>query len=220
METKVKKFIISRYKEDFNWVKDYTDNYIIYNKGEPVFESNVFNTENIGGNQRDIFHFISSNYDNLPDMMVFLQAFPFDHCKKEVFDKIISNDGFTPFEYYEDSAFGGWSKRDYDGGYMETNNSWYIRTINAYYNQGCRYSSFEQFMNKYFENYVRIDWIRFTPGSQYMIEKHQALQYPKLFWEALMNELDTRTPTEGHIIERALWLIFKGIYKPRKEFYE
>lgn len=216
-----KQFIISRYMEDYKWISKYTKNFIIYNKGLPILDDKkIRNVQNIGSNQRDIFYFAFNNYNSLPDIMIFIQAFPFDHCKEEVFKKLIQNNFFTPIEYYENSAFGAWSQRDYDGGYMEINNSWYIDTINNYYKQTCRYHSFDQFMNKYFENYKRLEWIRFTPGSQYIVEKKQILQYPKLFWEKLMNELDSKTPTEGHIIERALYYIFTGAYKLKEEVYE
>ena len=63
------KIIISRFKENFDWVKKYTDNYLIYNKGEPIDDSHIINAENIGGNQRDIFRFICDYYDDLPNLM-------------------------------------------------------------------------------------------------------------------------------------------------------
>jgi hypothetical protein len=217
---KNKLWIISRYKEDLDWLTDYTMNYVVYNKGDSIDHSNYYNTENIGGNQRDICHYIYSNYDNLPELMVFVQGYPFDHCSKEVFDKLINNKFFTPLEYYGKTPANAWEQRDEFDGFKELNNSWYIEAHNSSKNQTCRYSSFDEFMNKYFENYVHIDYIRFSPGSQYIVEKQQALQYPNKFWESLMNEMNSKSPTEGHIIERALYHIFIGSYKLRKEFYE
>ena len=215
----MKKFIVSRYNEDFSWVKEYTNNYIVYNKGTEILEENIFNTENIGGNQRDIVHYIYTNYDNLPDTMVFLQGYPFDHCKKEVFDILIKNNTFTPLEYYGMIPSHG-ENRDTNGGFLEINSSWYIQAVNTHNNQTCRYSSFDEFMRKYFENYIPLTWVRFPPGSQFIIPKENAVQYPKKFWKAIMEELGSKSPTEGHIIERALWHIFNGTYKLRKEFYE
>ena len=52
------KIIVSRFNEDFSWVKEYTDDYLVYNKGEPMVDLHIINTENIGNNQRDIFKFI------------------------------------------------------------------------------------------------------------------------------------------------------------------
>lgn len=212
---KNKLFIVSRFNEPFEWIRDYTDNYIIYNKGDyiPNFDDRILNTENIGGNQRDIFHFAYTNYENLPNMMVFVQGNPFDHCKKEVFDILIKNRHFTPLEYYGPTPANNYEQRDSEGGFMEINNSWYINAHNNSNSLTCRYNSFDDFMQLYFENYTHVDWIRFSPGSQYMVKKQQILQYPKTFWYSLMNELKEKNSTEAHIIERALYYIFVGKYK-------
>jgi len=210
------KVIITRFNEDYSWIKEYTDNYIIYNKGIPIQEERVINTENIGGNQRDILEYIFENYENLPRLMGFIQAYPFDHCKKEIFDKLIYAENFTPLEYYGKIPANNYENRDENGGFMERNNSWYISAHNKSNNQTCKYTSFDEFMTKYFPNYVSLEWIRFTPGSQYIIEKEQALNYPKEFWQLLMNELNGYNMTEAHIIERALYYILKGKYAWKK----
>jgi hypothetical protein len=202
--------IISRYQEDYNWVKEYPYNYIVYNKGEPIYnDSHIFNTENIGGNQRDIFHYIYYNYDNLPDLTVFIQAIPWDHCKKEIFDKLIGNEYFTPLEYYGMIPANDWEQRDEFGKFLEINNSWYIGHCKRSFDQTCLYSSFDEFMNKYFKNYNHIDWIRFPPGSQLIIEKRQALYYPRWFWKNVMMEMTEPRGITNFIVERALWMIFQ-----------
>lgn len=204
-----KLFILSRYKEDFSWIKNYTDNYIIYNKGESIDDPHVINTENIGGNQRDIFRFIYDNYESLPELIIFIQAYPFDHCKKEVFDKLILHNHFTSLEYYGFTPANDFERRTADGGFLEINNSWYILNNNVIQDISCIYESFDVFMDKYFKNYKHLDFIRFAPGSQYLIEKKQILFYPKNFWKCLLDELPRNFMTEGHIIERALWTIFQ-----------
>jgi hypothetical protein len=215
-----KLFLLSRYKEDFNWIKEYTDDYIIYNKGTLINnDSHVFNTENVGCNQRDIFDYVSTNYNNLPDIMIFIQCYPWDHCKKEVFDKLINNTEFTSLEYYGSVPANDWEGRTSDAQFLEINNSWYISQENNKRNQTCKYSSFDEFMNCYFENYEHLEWVRFAPGSQYLVPKENFLKYPKKFWGCLMNELNTKNPTEGYIIERALWYILSNTYSLRKEFY-
>ena len=203
--------IISRYNEDISWLKDYNFDYIIYNKGmELIGDSNVINIDNIGNNQRDIFKFIYDNYENLPNVMTFIQANPFDHCKKEKFDKLINNNEFTALESYEDIQQGeNYSQMlDEYGGYMELNTSWYISSHNHSYNQSCVYISFVHFMNSIFKNYEYQRWNRFTPGSQYIITKDIAKFYSKKFWKFLMDILNKNNMTEGHIIERSLWIIF------------
>ena len=203
------KIIISRFNEDFSWVKEYTDDYLVYNKGEPIDDPHIINTENIGGNQRDIFKFIHDFYDDLPDLMAFMQAYPFDHCKKEVFDKLIYNTCFTPLEFHGGDPANNFERRANDGGYMEYNNVGYIKGNNLTHGVTCKYSSLDQFKNKFFSNYGRPNWGRFSPGSQYMIEKRQALHYSKTFWKNLMDELPRNFMSEAHIIERALWMMLQ-----------
>ena len=207
---KMKAFlIVSRYSEDVSWIRDYTDDYIVYNRGKDDIDSfKTKRVENIGGNQRDIFEFIYENYENLPDLMAFVQGDPFDHCKKEKFDKLIGNDKFTALESYEDITPNGAMRIDEHGGFEEINNSWYVPAHNDSRGQTCKYANLNQFMMLYFDNsWKHRNWIRFTPGSQYIIEKKQALRYPKSFWMHMMNELPRFDMTEAHIIERSLIMI-------------
>lgn len=211
----MKKIIISRYNEDVNWVKDYPFEHIIYNKGSKLDDTfNVLDIENIGNNQRDIFSFIYENYDNLPDVMVFTQGNPFDHCNKTKFDMLINSNEFTPLESFENIIQSHAQILDTDGGYMEINNSWYIDAHNRTFNQTCAWASFDEFMNKHFINYNRCEFNRFTPGSQYIIPKNSALFYSRNFWKYLMDILYKNNMTEGHIIERSLLKIFKNYLIP------
>jgi len=220
-------FVLSRYSEDVSWITEYTDDYIIYNKGTPIGGCvKELILPNIGNNQRDIFEFIYLNYENLPDFIVFIQAYPFDHCKKEKFDKIIYNETFTPLESYEDIKESSGHKKSDDGQYMERNDSWYINCRNndplreVRKRDICKYSTFDEFMHSIFIDYQNLEWIRFSPGSQYLIEKKNALYYPRSFWKHLMNILCKNDMTEGHILERAMWLIFINKYKIRESIIE
>ena len=206
-------FIISRFREDPSWIREYTDDYIIYNKGELLDEAlNVKIMPNTGGNQYDIAHFIHENYDNLPQLMAFVQGEPWDHCNREKFDKIIYNESFTALESYEhvDTSPGSAMRLDENGGYMEINNSWFIPAHNSTHNQTCTYSSLDHFMNTIFVGYSRPQYVRFAPGSQYIIEKKQALRYSKRFWRHLMSVLPKNNMTEAHIVERSLIMILNG----------
>lgn len=212
--------VVSKYKEDISWIYEYIDtNYLIYNKGDLIFGNpHVLNVENIGGNQIDIFRFSFDYYDKLPRLIAFVQGHPFDHCKKEVFNKLIYNEFYTPIEYYGSQPNNSFEARASDGGFVEINNSWYIPAHCETYGLSCKYFSFDEFMNKYFENYVREEYLRFTPGSQFIIEKEQILRYPKQFWKSLMEEISSFNSTEAHIIERSLNMILNNKLIVRKEF--
>ena len=213
--------VVSRYNEDYSWIYDYVDgdNYLIYNKGEKINnDPHVLNVPNIGGNQRDIFEFCYSHYKKLPNTVAFTQAYPWDHCPLDFFKKLIYNEFFTPLEFYGFTPANGLEGRTENGNFLEGNVPWYIASHNKTYGLTCRYSSLDEFMNKYFENYFHVDYIPFAPGSQLIIEKSQILQYPRKFWKQMRNELDGFNMTEAHVIERSLTLIFTGGLKLRDEF--
>jgi hypothetical protein len=214
-------FVITKFNESIEWVKEYTNNYLIYNKSKSIEnDSHVINVPNIGGNIKDIFEFAYTYYDNLPKFIIFCQAIPWDHCKKEIFDNLINNTEFTPLEYCGNIPSNNWEKRTFDGKFLEINNSWYISQINNLYNQKSKYYSFDEFMNHYFENYSHVNYVRFAPGSQYVVSKKNILHYPKSFWKTVSEELTTTFSAEAHIIERSMWYILNNTYTLRKEFYE
>lgn len=74
------KLVIARYNEDTSWVKDLKVDYLINNKGpEDLGEKSV----RIPAKRREAYsylHFITANYDKLPDFVAFCHGRPFDHC--------------------------------------------------------------------------------------------------------------------------------------------
>jgi hypothetical protein len=206
--------VVTRFKEDYSWVKEYSDNYIIYNKSLPkIDDPYIINTEDI---QNDLWKFVYDNYYNLPEFTAFLQGFPWDHCRKELFDELIMNKRFTPFEQYRPETDNDWERKMPDGGFMEINNNWYIRHCNNVNNMTCKYNTFDQYMNEKFTNYKHQDWLRFAPGGQYLVERKQILFYPRAFYEDIMLELSKyNNMTEQYVIERSLWLMWQNIYESR-----
>lgn len=213
------KLIISRYNEDVSWVKEYDIDYVIYNKGEDLDSSfNWIRRENIGENQKDIFSFIEDNYENLPNSFGFCQGFPFDHCKKETFDRLIINNTLTKLEDYHHLI--PCNNVDELGFFYEHNDNWYIGAHNHTMNQTCQFNTFDEFMNSIFKNYSHLEKLSFSPGSQFIVEKERVLYYPKKFWSHLNNIFTRRSMTEGHIIERSMFLIMGNIYEVKDEFNE
>lgn len=65
--------IIAKYKEDISWVNDLKFPYIVYDKSKDI--------PNVGRESETYLRYIIENYNNLPDIIVFLQGNPFDHLK-------------------------------------------------------------------------------------------------------------------------------------------
>ena len=190
----------------------------------------VIKSGNFGGNQLDIVRFIYENYDNLPETIAFLQANPFDHCRREYLHTRMKLNRFSSLETYSDlkDVWGRRRSLEIDQGFVERNTSWYIEDNNEFLlnqniNLSCSFRSFDAFMVALFEDYKPLKWLRFCPGSQYIVEKSRCKQYSKNFWKNLYEQIPTWEcrstvwPTENFLLERALWYIFMGIYSEREQ---
>ena len=212
-------FVVSAWKNDINWIEDYTDNYLIYDKSHTLKKiGKTIRVPNVGYNIYDECHFIINNYENLPEITAFLEGNPFDHCKKETFDKLIYRKEFTAIEDYSHIPESGWHKKSDDGGYMERNNSWYIRSHKKTHGPevGRYLQSYNQFLDIMFEKPEHPRWIRFSPGGQYIVPRENILYYTINFYKKLISFVDYhRIPAEGHVIERVLYYIFTNKWKEK-----
>lgn len=218
-------FVVSEWNNDVSWIKEYTDDYLIYDKSNTLLpDEHILKVPNVGYNIHDILDFITRNYDNLPELTAFLEGNPFDHCKKEVFDKLIYNEEFTPIEYYGNIPANGWEQRDENGGFMEINNSWYVpahiiehgKEVHKFFSS---HNSYNDFLGSVFDKPDFPDWIRFAPGGQYIVPKENILFYSKKFYENLKGYVNYhRIPCEGFILERALYYIFTNKFKEREVY--
>jgi hypothetical protein len=214
-------FVVSEWNNDVSWVEDYTKDYIIFDKSHSLPNSDgIRKIPNIGYNVYDILLYITENYENLPDVVAFLEGNPFDHISKEKFDFLIYNECFTPLESYESVPESSSHIKGVDGGYMEINDNWYINShIKEYGILTNRYiQSYNQLMDELFIQPHHPQWIRFSPGAQYIVPKQNILFYSKHFYEKLMAYVDyCRLPTEAMVIERALYTIFTNRFQERPD---
>jgi len=206
--------VVSRYKENVDWIHNYTDNYIVYNKGDDLlYDFKQIKRPNFGGNQYDIFHFIYKNYDCLPDLIAFCQGNPFDHCAKSDFDRWIYNPYYT-------RLFSTHANFDFSSGiYTEANDNPFLNPEWNVNLPPCKVSSFDVFAKSIFENYIPQNSLTFPPGSQFILEKERCLYYSKNFWKKLMefinNDVGVNGGREAHLVERVMQLIFETRFKEK-----
>ena len=73
-----RQIVICRYNEDISWTEG-IENVVIYNKGDYIdTKHKVINLPNLGMFHASQFYHIIKNYDNLADITLFLQGWPFD----------------------------------------------------------------------------------------------------------------------------------------------
>jgi len=190
--------VVSRYSEDIEWTKHFSD-VLIYNKGEPLSEEyNENKLNNVGREAHTYYHHIYNNYDNLADYTVFLQGDPFDHCIDliDIINSYKKNPhNIVDFKFLSDSIF-------------ETDLS--IERMYDHNNKSCHLPV--QKVYNYLYNVYQIYNISFHygVGAQFVVSKERIREHPREFYLKLIKILDyTNSPIEGYVLERLHGYIFK-----------
>jgi len=200
-----------------SWVHKYSDNYLIYDRADRWEETDKVNKQiNVGQNIYDLFDFIHTHYDNLPDVTIFgrgAMMFPKGRqppmsngtISEEKFLRLANNTTFTELhDFGADVHNGQSSKLGPDDSFLEINNSWYFHHVKGKY-----FTNLHTFLRDVYVSPVIEQYIRFAPGGSYIIPKENMLKYSKNFY-AKMKEIvgwDILTG-EAHMLERCLYTIF------------
>jgi hypothetical protein len=189
------KYVISRYNQDIDWLKDYSDDVVIYDRSEQPVEGAI-KSPNIGSDLYDKFTFIIDNYDNLPDIAVYTKANLFKYITPEEFDLVKDTTKFTPLltqnhKTYMPVCFYK------NGMYYEINNRWYLAAHPA------RTDILGQLGLR------DLDYLAFAPGSNYIVPKENILKHSKKFYEKLRSTLEWSVyPGEAQMLERSLYYLW------------
>jgi len=209
--------VVSNYNNDISWIRNYTENYFIYDKSDAGNYAKGFDKEktakskNVGYNIGDYCSFIVDNYDSLPECTIFTKGNVFPrHVSQEYFDKIVNNQYFTPIEDYRMHKVN-WPTSFFssNGGFCEINNSWYLKHHPTKY-----FHDYNDFLKFCFKNPVIPRYIRFAPGANYIVPKQNILKLPKIFYQNLKNFVShDQLAGEAHIIERALHTLWTSNFE-------
>lgn len=208
MKIKNNFLMVSNYNADISWILDYTDNYIIYDRSDtdewkkPFDQRKVIKVQNIGWDIYDKFTYIIDNYDNLPETMILTKGNIFKYITKEEFDEICNNETFTPILTKHHKTYMPVCFYDENRMFNEINNSWYLRSFPARY-----FTSYNQFIKGLGLSAPK--YIKFAPGSNYIVGKKDIHKHPKSFYEKLRQCIDySAHPGEAQIIERFLYTLW------------
>lgn len=193
--------VLSVYNNDVSWIKDYTNNYVLLNAGEPI--EGVRQVPHVGYNIHAYLTWIVENYDNLPETVMFIKGTIFDKCiSREDFDKVCNNKTYTPL-LKKDHHVDGAINKYVDGMYHEANNSWWFAHFPHKH-----VHSYDEFCEKM--AIPKDHFIGFAPGACYIVPKENILKRSKEFYQTLasMMEYDPH-PSEAHCVERAFHTIWK-----------
>ncbi len=208
--------MISNYNNNISWIPEYTDNYIIYDQSAAAIyppkldRTKVIQSAHLGHNIRDYCSFIIDHYENLPEVTIFATGNVFPrHVSRDAFDSIVNEQQFTPIKdtpRYRVSLPDSFI--DDNDMYNEANKNWYINE-----NHPTKYfHTYNDFLKFCFREPNLPVFITFVPGANYVVPKEHIKMYPRVFYENLrtfVSHCSTAIPGESHIIERALYSIWR-----------
>jgi len=198
------KWVVSRFNHDISYLPQYTDDVVLYDRSEVPAPNSII-VPNIGSDWYDKFHFIIKNYDNLPDVAVYTKANIWKYVSPEEFELIKDNKTFTPIltkhhKTYSDDR-GVVCFYDEDGMYNERNDRWYL------VDRPPKNDAFQLMLTL---GIADQEYVKFAPGSSYIVPKETILKYPRKTYEYLRSMLDYATyPSEAWIIERGIYNFWK-----------
>ena len=172
--------IVARYKEDISWLNNLNANIIIYNKFYD--EGNVL--PNIGREAHTYLYHIINNYDNLPNIIGFIQGDATENniSHKEIVTTTINNlNKETIYPIY----FGRPHICEIDG---------------SPHHPSLPISKFLSLFNN------NINVINFYSGAQFIVTKSIITNRPKGFYQHLLSMISEEPQSiEAYVLER-IWL--------------
>ena len=197
-------FVVSRYNQDTGWVAKYAPSMTLYDRSDDPIPGSII-VPNLGSDLADKFHFIISNYNNLPPVAVYTKANLFKYISQPEFDKVKNNSWFTPLLTMEHRVYKDDKGKDVcyykDGIYWEINNMWYLNTHPIKHDP----KEIQALMG-----IDKMEYVPFAPGSNYILTAEDIRRHPIEFYIKLYNYLTWAVyPGEAQCIERGLYTIWR-----------
>lgn len=235
-----KVLVVSNYNWNLEWIKNFVipygfsqNNIIIFNKSNDNLDwshiGKVIESPNVGANPQDILQFIVDNYNNLPDMSIFIKGNVLFSDKGENYYTTI--DRFIKL-LHSDTFFSAWvdmqllnndyrhlehTKREIleDGRLVQP-----ISHCNFGSNPNVRsryFSNHHDLLDWCFINPPKTDTIEFIPSSNISLPKKNILKYSKNLYKKLLSIVSwepERSPNnhnlcaEAYLLERIFYLMW------------
>jgi hypothetical protein len=201
------KIIVARYNENIEWLASEMENCIIYNKGQQLNIKNEIMLNNLGRESETYLNYIISNYDNLPDVVVFTQARISDHRGRDDVNHLLDlkNDAFqhgkcnAGAHHQTESNTYCWDKE-----WNLINGKYYLEKNYKNNNPITFLEWFKTNINEHYPNPICL-----YPNGIFAVKKELIINKPKEFYERLILEVNHHiNSTEGHFFERSWYYIF------------
>jgi len=216
------KYIIARYNENIKWTNFAKEKCIIYNKGDKLGIVNEILVPNVGRESETYLRFIIENYDNLPDICVFLQGKISDHIRyirgMKPDPRLNLSLNYVTF-LEKEAMFNGSSLPRITVNANTRNNIW-SKEWNKKKWRGFDWYLYNNYKNQkhivfhdWFINNIRKDYpkkrFKVYRNAIFSVTKEKILRHPKKYYENLIKEVNWHVePIEGHFFERSWYYIF------------
>ena len=200
------KIIVSRYNENIDWLNSECENCIVYNKGDALHIENEIMLKNVGRESETYLRYIITNYDNLPDVVVFTQARISDHKGKDDIHYLIDikNEALS---YTKSQNF---MIHNDVGKCMHFDKTWNVRQDGYYLKDNYKnpIPFFEWFKTNIDVHYPNPIYL--YCNAIFAVKKETILHNPIEYYKRLIAEVNHHNdPAEGHFLERSWYYIFK-----------
>jgi hypothetical protein len=207
-------FVVARYNENIDWLEPEKDHCIIYNKGEKLQVENEIMLNNVGRESETYLHYIITNYDNLPDIVIFTQAMIEDHREIDPLDYLY--DLREEAMLYGKSNYFMYHYNDYSENFPNWDSCWtsewniledgsFFLPDNYYQNTPVRF--IDWFKKNVNEDYP--DPIHIYCNGLFAVRKEKILRRSLHYYQQLILQVNHHiNPVEGHFFERSWFYIF------------
>ena len=211
-------FVISNFNTDPYEIANYSENFIIYDQSntqirvelESRRDERIIFADHVGHNLKDYLDYIIENYDDLPPLVAFVKGNIIGrHINKEQWLKIYRNKYYTFL--YSDYALRDIKNvqlSTFLGDFCEINTSWY-----AWHSSHRYFINFNDFLNFIYIKPIIPQYVQFSPGGCYIVEKERIIKNPKSLYIGLRKIISYQFfPSEAWLLERFLHTLFTSNY--------
>jgi hypothetical protein len=218
------KYIVARYNENIDWLNFAMDKSVIYNKGDKLNIPNEILVPNVGRESETYLRYIIENYDNLPDICVFLQGRISDHIRYARGMKYNPhlNRCLNYVTFLESQSMSLGASYPSITVNANTKNSIWSGQFNKKPWRGYDWYLYNNYKNE--EHIIFYDWFvkniqkewpkkkfKVYRNAIFSVTKKKILKNPKKYYENLIKQVNWHIePVEGHFFERSWYYIFNN----------
>jgi hypothetical protein len=204
------KIIVARYNEPIEWLNSEIKQCLFYNKGEKLNIENEILLNNLGRESETYLNYIITNYDNLPDVVVFTQAKISDHRTE--------GDSINYLLKLKDDALINGKSEPHIIHFQTNNNMCWDKGFNLnnglYFLQNNYLNNTPIIFEDWFKTYININYPQpfcIYSNGIFAVKKELILNNSVEYYKKLILQVNHHiNSTEGHFFERSWYYIFNN----------